>query len=218
MQQLLEAKKTEKILDSDIQEVLNTITNGMLLLGIKGEKLPTEFEIRYMVQMMRKDYGNLPIGEFKLAFELAVKDKLDENSETYQNFSVLYLSRLMTSYARWARQQSYNLPYEEPTQIGGPKVDDEEVLNMALEIYKINKDWEHIYCGLRCFNILHKRNLITDFEGTLQRTEDAIKKNYIYSSQKEKKEMYRLLEDDEYMELQCRRKAVSEYFDNKLKN
>ena len=30
--------------------------------------------------------------------------------------------------------------------------------------------------------------------------------------------MYRLLEDDEYMELQCRRKAVSEYFDNKLKN
>lgn len=85
LQQLLQAKKTKRILDCNPQEVLEIITQGMLLLGIKGDRLPTDFELKFMIQMMRQDYGNLPIGEFELAFDLIVKDKLDENSETYQN-------------------------------------------------------------------------------------------------------------------------------------
>jgi len=72
----------------------------MILLGIKGDRLPSEFEMDYMAKMVKVDYANLPIGEFELAFDLMIKDKLDERAETYQNFSALYLSRLMGSYAR----------------------------------------------------------------------------------------------------------------------
>ena len=189
---------------------MEVITKGILLLGIKGEKMPTDFEFKYMVQMIRKDYTNLPIGEFELAFDLMVKDKLDENAETYQNFSVLYLSRMMSSYARWARQ--HHVEEEKPKQIEGPKVSDDEVLQMSFEVYKKTKDWEHIFMGLKCFRILYDRNLITDIEGTLQRTEEAIKEQYKYADYKEKKELTKLLEDDEFMELACRRMAVAEYF------
>lgn len=204
-------------MDSSTIDIVEIITKAMILLGVKGERLPSEFEIKYMSQMMKVDYGQLPIGEFKLAFDLMIKNKLDENPETYQNFSALYLSRLMTSYARWAYRHKIEEKPVEQKQIEAPKISDDEILQMSIDIYKKNKDWEHVFYGLRCFNILYKQNLITDFEGTLKRTEKAIKKKFLYASYKEKKEMNELLEDDEYMELACRRMAVAEYFDNLLK-
>lgn len=213
-----QAKASDKIIDSDPKKILEILSKGMILLGVKGERLPSDFELTYMVQMIRQDYPNLPIGEFQLAFELAAKDKLDENSETYQNFSVLYLSRLMSSYARWARSKSYEIPApEEPKKIEAPQMTDDEIIEYSKDHYYRRKDWEHIYFALKTFKILYKRGLITDIEGTVKRTEDAIKAKYVYAMPREKKEMYRLLEDDEYMELQCRRKAVAEYFDNLLK-
>ncbi len=187
----------------------------MILLGIKDDRLPSEFEMKYMARMMKVDYANLPIGEFKLAFDLMIKNKLDENPETYQNFSALYLSRLMTSYARWAYKNYIGEKPEPAKQIAAPQISDDEILNTSLEIYKKHKDWNHIFMGLKCFNIIHKRGIVTDFEGTLKRTEEAIRKQYQYASHKERKEMNEFLEDDEQMELACRRMAVAEYF-NKL--
>lgn len=188
----------------------------MILLGIRGEKLPSEFEIKFMVKMLKTDYGNLPVGELELAFDLMIKDKLDENPETYQNFSTLYLSRMLSSYARWAIKYKIENKIEPEKQLSAPEVDEDSILDMSFDIYKRNKDWNHIFMGLKCFKILYKRNLIIDIEGTLQRTEEAIKKNYLYADHKGKKELKAILEDDDYMELACRRKAVSEYFDTKL--
>lgn len=216
-QLILEAKKTQRLADSSTKDIFDILTKAMILLGIKGDRLPSEFEMDYMAKMVKVDYANLPIGEFELAFDLMIKDKLDENPETYQNFSALYLSRLMTSYARWAYRHKIEEKPIEQKQIETPKISDDEILQMSIDIYKKNKDWEHVFYGLRCFNILYKQNLITDFEGTLKRTEEAIKKKFLYASYKEKKEMNELLEDDEYMELACRRMAVAEYFDNLLK-
>ena len=187
----------------------------MILLGVKGDRLPSEFEMNYMAKMVKVDYANLPIGEFELAFDLMIKDKLDENPETYQNFSALYLSRLMSSYARWAYKYRIEEKIEPQKELAAPQMDDDEVLKMSLDIYKRNKDWNHIFMGLKCFKIINKRGHITDVEGTLKRTEEAIRRQYQYASHKERKEMNRLLEDDEHMELACRRMAVAEYF-NKL--
>ena len=164
-----------------------------------------------------KALHDLFVKQYKATPDSWIKNKLDENPETYQNFSALYLSRLMTSYARWAYRHKIEEKPVEQKQIEAPKISDDEILQMSIDIYKKNKDWEHVFYGLRCFNILYKQNLITDFEGTLKRTEEAIKKKFLYASYKEKKEMNELLEDDEYMELACRRMAVAEYFDNLLK-
>ena|GEM_PF-1084644 len=209
----MEAKKTQRLADSSTKDIFNILTKAMILLGIKGDRLPSEFEMDYMAKMVKVDYANLPIGEFELAFDLMIKDKLDERAETYQNFSALYLSRLMGSYARWAYKNYVEEKIEPEKQLAAPEVDEDEILKMSYDIYKKNKDWQHIFMGLKCFNIIHKRGLITDTEATLKKTEEAIRKQYTYASHKERKEMNRLLEDDEYMELACRRMAVAEYFD-----
>lgn len=202
------------MVDSDSQDILKIIGKGLVLLGIKGERIPSDFELGYMATMMKQDYTNLPIGEFELAFELCAKNKLDEVSETFQNFSVLYLSRMLGSYARWAKSNYQPEYIPEEKQIAAPEVDEDEILNNSFAIYKRNKDWEHIFMGLRCFKIIYKRGLVLDFEGTLKRTEDAIKNKFRYADHKEKKQMKEILEDDEQMELNCRRMAVAEYFNN----
>ena len=211
-QQILKAKNSPKMMDSDSQDILKIIAKGMILLGIKGERLPSEFEMSYISKMMKVDYPKLPIGEFDLAFELCAKNKLDEVAETFQNFSVLYLTRMLGSYARYARAHYQHEYIPETKQIDVPQVDEDEILKDSFDIYKLNKDWEHIFMGLRCFNIIYKRGLVTDFEGTLKRTEEAIKQKFKYADHKEKKQMKEILEDDEQMELNCRRMAVAEYF------
>jgi hypothetical protein len=196
--------------DSETAKIFEIITKGMILLGVKGDRLPSEFEMNYMSRMMKVDFANLPIGEFELAFDLMIKNKLDESAETFQNFSALYLSRMMSSYARWA-YKNYQ-PEVIEKQLQAPQVSDDEILNTSFEYFKKRRDWQHIFNGLRCFNIIHKRGLVTDFEGTLKRTEEALKESYRYADHKEKKELLKNLDDDEFMELACRRMAVAEYF------
>lgn len=182
----------------------------MLLLGIKGEKLPTQFELTYMVQMMRQDYANLPIGEFQLAFELCVKDKLDENAETYQNFSVLYLSRMMTSYARWAVRNSVYEPQIESKQLEAPTLQDQEVIDMAFDSFKKTRRFDSIFMALKCFNILNSKGLLDTSENIVKLTEEALKSKIIDIGTK--KEIKRILNSDDEMELYCRRMAVAQYF------
>ena len=199
------------MIDCEVTEISAVINKGMLLLGIKGDKLPTQFESTYMVQMMRQDYPNLPLGELDLAFELMVKNKLDENPETYQNFSVLYLSRLMTSYSRWAVKQIYEQKTEEVKQIDAPKLDEDEIIRMSLDSYKRTRKFDEIFMALKTFNILHSRGLINfDKQEVINMVESELKKRI--DSPTMKKEINRILNDDDQMELYCRRMAVSLYF------
>ena len=199
------------MIDCEVHEISAVINKGMLLLGIKGDKLPTQFESTYMVQMMRQDYPNLPLGELDLAFELMAKNKLDENPETYQNFSVLYLSRLMTSYARWAARQIYEHKNDEVKQISGPQVDEDEIIRMSYDSFKRTRKFDEIFMALKTFNILHSRGLIiTDPDIVVPLVEIELNKRI--DSPKMKKEINRIINDDDQMELYCRRMAVSLYF------
>ena len=132
-------KQTPKLKDLPFNQISPIIAKGLMLLGIKGEKLPTQVEIEYMVKMLQEDYKNLPIGELDLAFELMAKNKLDENAETYQNFSVLYLSKMLGAYARYVRA-NYEEQKKELKQIEQPKIEDIEMVEFAFDCYKKSKD------------------------------------------------------------------------------
>lgn len=182
----------------------------MILLGIKAEKLPTEFELTYMVQMIRQDYTHLPIGELSLAFELAATNKLDTEAETYQNFSVLYFSRMMSSYSRWAVKQIYEVK-EVFKELPVPDVDDDELIQMSLDSYKKTRQFDQIFMSLKVFNILYKRGLINfDPEDIVQQAEIELKRRI--TDNVTRKEIKKILADEDQMELVCRRIALSEYF------
>jgi hypothetical protein len=185
-----------------------------MILGLRGEMIPTPPEFNYMVDMLQKDYANLPIGELDLAFELMAKNKLDENPETYQNFSVLYLSRMMGAYARYVRA-NYQEPKQEFIQIEQPKLDTQEMFDFALDIYLKSKDksFDKIFMALEVFKHILKNNLMDfNYSEIYNLTLNKLKERIIDRESKNK--INEILKDEDQLENMCRRMAVKIYFDS----
>jgi hypothetical protein len=214
MEKIALAKQTMKLKDCHSNKILEVIAKGLIILGIKGDKAPSDPEIAYMVDMLQKDYGNLPIGELDLAFELMAKNKLDENPETYQNFSVLYLSRMMGAYARFVRA-NYVEPKNEFIQIEQPKLDTQEMFDFALDIYKKSKDkgFDKIFMALEVFKHILKNKLMEfNYSEIYNLTLNKLKERIIDRESKNK--INEILRDEDQLENMCRRMAVKIYFDS----
>jgi hypothetical protein len=207
-------KKTEKLKNSQTASIIEVITKGMLLLGLKGDKLPSMPELQYMVNMLKEDYGHLPIGELDLAFELMVKGKLDENPETYQNFSVLYLTRMLSAYARFVVANYQEKPKELP-QLENIDYRTHEIdLNFIYEVYRDSKDkdFRRIFMALDAFNFIFKNNLYNfNVEEIYDEVVEHIKYSVIDSATR--RAAKELMADEDQMEFMCRRLVVKKYFD-----
>ena len=214
MKEIIEAKKTTKLKDCHSNKVMDILAKGLMILGIKGEKIPTIPELDYMTNMLQTDYGNLSIGELDLAFELMAKNKLDENPETYQNFSVLYLSRMMGAYARYVRA-NYQEPKQEFIQIEQPKLDTQEMFDFALDIYLKSKDksFDKIFMALEVFKHILKNNLM-DFNYSEIYNLTLIKLKERIIDRESKNKINEILKDEDQLENMCRRMAVKIYFDS----
>jgi hypothetical protein len=167
-----------------------------------------------MVKMLQKDYANLPIGELDLAFELMAKNKLDENPETYQNFSVLYLSRMLGGYARFARV-NYVEPKVELKQIEQPKQQDNDLIEFAYECYKKNnnKRFDNIFMALDIFKHILKNNLMEfNYSEIYTLTLNELKLRIL--DRESKNRINEIIKDEDAMENMCRRMAVKIYFDS----
>lgn len=220
------ARLTNKIKDTSITQIIEVLNKGYIKLGIKGDKAPDNIETQLIVNELRTYYIGLKIEELELAFSLASRDLLDINSETYQNFSVLYLNRMIASYLRWARTKIKDMPEEKPKQIEF-KVGQDEIIQTSFDSYKKSKDWMNIFNCLRTFEILYERQLTgeglsifnaDDVQSIVLITEKAIKDRIMRSDVEEKKELARNLKDDVYMENACRRMAVALYFTKLIKS
>lgn len=195
------------------------LMEGMYKLGLKGDKLPNEKEMGVLYQSIIDEYKNIKIGEVSLAFDLASKGKLDMEAETYQNFSVLYLHRILRAFARYGLVKLNEVKPTQHEQKWNPKpVSDDEKLKTAWQCYNRFRQWDAIVFGLDCFWILYKRGkIIVTPEATLQKVKKAMNDQQITGSSRRKAEIAGLLSDDEYLENQCKRMAVANYFDTFLK-
>ena len=214
MEQITLAKQTTRLKDCHSNKILDTLAKGLMILGIKGDKIPSTPEFNYMINMLQQDFANLPIGELDLAFELMAKNKLDENPETYQNFSVLYLSRMMGAYARYVRA-NYQEPKQEFIQIEQPKLDTQEMFDFALDIYLKSKDksFDKIFMALEVFKHILKNNLMEfNYSEIYNLTLIKLKERIIDRESKNK--INEILRDEDQLENMCRRMAVKIYFDS----
>jgi len=214
MELITQAKQTTRLKDCHSNKILDTLAKGLMILGIRGESIPTPPELNYMVKMLQNDYANLPIGELDLAFELMAKNKLDENPETYQNFSVLYLSRMLGGYARYVRA-NYVEPKVELKQIEQPKQEDTDLIEFAYECYKKNnnKRFDNIFMALDIFKYIRKNNLMDfNYSEIYTLTLNELKLRIL--DRESKNRINEIIKDEDAMENMCRRMAVKIYFDS----
>ena len=203
-----------------IPEIIQVLNKGMLLLGIKGEKLPSEFEYQVLTTELRSHYAGLALKELDLAFTLAARDQLDFNAETYQAMTVFYLNKMLSSYLRWAAQKQFvDRILDEPKQPEFDKVEEDEIIRTSFESFKKFKKWNAIFNSLGTFRILAERDLIDltqeNRDAVVRITEEAIRQEAAQAEHEDRYGILAQLDDDDDMELNCKRMAVAQYF-NKI--
>jgi hypothetical protein len=214
------AKSSPRMKEVHIPEIIQVLNKGMLLLGIKGEKLPSEFEYQVLTTELRTQYAGLALKELDLAFTLAARDVLDFNAETYQAMTVFYLNKMLSSYLRWAAQKQFvDRILDEPKQPEFDKVEEDEIIRISFESFKKFKKWNAIFNTLGTFRILIERDLIDMTEKSREEivklTEQATRQLAQEVEYEDRQEILNELEDDDAMELNCKRMAVAQYF-NKI--
>jgi hypothetical protein len=168
---------------------------------------------------LRTQYAGLALKELDLAFTLAARDVLDFNAETYQAMTVFYLNKMLSSYLRWAAQKQWvDRVFDEP-KTDLVKIEEDDIIQTSFESFKKFKKWNAIFNSLGTFRILAERDLIDltqeNRDSVVRMTEEAIRQEAAQAEHEDRYGILAQLEDEDDMELNCKRMAVAQYF-NKL--
>lgn len=197
--------------------VIDELINGMQKLGVKADKMPNNADMLIMYKSIMEEYPNIKIGEIALAFDLAAKGKLDIEAETYQNFSMLYLHRLLRAFARYGMQKLNEIKPVQESSWNPRFVTDDEKIETAFDCFKKFRIWDSIVFGVDVFHILHKRgNIIVTPSETYEKVLTAMNEKMFEGSRQDKIDIKNKMKDDDYMEHQCYRMAVADYFTKKI--
>jgi len=126
-----QAQSTHSLRLRDEQDIKQVLRYSMLLVGLRGNNLPTEEEKFVLTNFVRSNFGNQTPEEIKIAFEMAVAGKLQVDAKCYENFSCEYFGRIMNAYLEFARQEIKNLP--KPIEKVKEKPSDEELKKQAID-------------------------------------------------------------------------------------
>ena len=181
----------------------------MVLVGLRGNNMPTEEEKFVLLNFIRSNFGNLTPEEIKLAFELAVSGKLGIDAKCYENFSCEYFGRIVNAYIEYARQETITVAkeIEEPKEIPSDK---------DLKIAAINSANMYSQEMIRCQEKGVKLNWIA---GGLHVLYDYLVKFQIYEANNEDKmRIYTTLKnkfnDKDELIMACKAQCYREFIEN----
>lgn len=104
-QKFIQCLRSKKISECSLEELKQPLRLAMLKVGIREHNMPQGEEKQVLIHHIITNYGGNRIEEIVLAFEMAIAGKLDIDEKevnAYENFSCIYVSRIMNSYRRWA--------------------------------------------------------------------------------------------------------------------
>lgn len=134
---------TKLISDCDAYEINQQLAKIYLIIGLRPQHFPTEFETQFLISYIKEHHGRKGIGELYFAFQLAVQDKLEvESVNPYDQFSVIYFERIMIAYRSYLNKkyiEESNIR-KEPMQIEYKMTDEEkwEEINRWKEKSEVN--------------------------------------------------------------------------------
>lgn len=215
--QYYNAVRSPEMALASIKDINLILGKGFVLLGVKGEKMPLEHEVSILIHELRIQYPKMKLGELDLAFTLAARGELDFDNNTFQNFTVLYLNRMVTAYLRWANPYA-SAPPEIKDSIPYRVVSDQEKIDTDFRCYAKFRDWQNFVFGIQTYYLLKNQGVITQINSeTLKTVRNIMLETAMQMSNYMDKKNYRnKLDDEEYLQNQCRRYMVAKYFDQFL--
>ena len=206
---ILQAQSTQSLRLRHEEDLKQVLRYAMVLVGLRGNNMPTEEEKFVLLNFIRSNFGNQTPEEIKLAFELAVSGKLEIDAKCYENFSCEYFGRIMKAYIEYARQETITVVKE----IEAPK---EIPSDADLKMAAINSANMYSQEMIRC----HERNIKMNWiAGGLHVLYDYIVKFGIYeASLEDKNRIYATLinkfTNKEELVIACKAACYREFIEN----
>jgi hypothetical protein len=175
---ILQAQSTQSLRLRNEEDLKQVLRYAMVLVGLRGNNMPTEEEKFVLLNFIRSNFGNQTPEEIKLAFDWAVSGKLNVDAKCYENFSCEYFGRIMKAYIDYARQETITVAQVE-------EVVKEIPTDRDLKIAAINSANMYAQEMIRC----HERNIKMNWiAGGLHVLYDYIVKFGIYEASLEDKQ------------------------------
>jgi hypothetical protein len=205
----MQARSTQSLRLRHEEDIKQVLRYSMVLVGLRGNNMPTEEEKFVLLNFIRSNFGNVTPEEIKLAFEWAVSGKLGIDAKCYENFSCEYFGRIIKAYIDFSRQETLTVVKE----IEAPK---EIPSDQDLKIAAINSANMYSQEMIRCYERSIKMNWIA---GGLHVLYDYIVKFQIYeTSVEDKKRIYESLSkkynDKEELIIACKSQCYREFIEN----
>lgn len=206
---ILKAQKKQPIRKRHIEDLKEVLRYAMVLVGLRGNNMPTEEEKYVLLKFINSNFGNQTPEEIKLAFEFAISGKFNIDAKCYENFSCEYFGRIMNAYIEYARQETKTVVKE----IEVPK---EIPSDADLKMAAINSANMYSQEMIRC----HERNIKMNWiAGGLHVLYDYLVKFGIYEANGEDKiRIYHTLknkfQDKDELIMACKAQCYREFIEN----
>jgi hypothetical protein len=142
--QLREALMDKKIRFVNDEELKQLLLYIYALIGLRGENYPKGIDKDFLHTYIREYYGGHTIKEIRLAFTMAIQNKLAVDPTTFEFFTTAYFSKIVDAYRKWAVETLHSLPAIKPIALPEPKVTDDEFIEAVYDLWKKHQDFKQI--------------------------------------------------------------------------
>ena len=216
--EIVEAFNGEKIIKISTQTLKQSLAYIFTLIGMSNPPMAEEFMI--IEDFIRSSYAQFTIDEFKLAFKLAVQNKLDCNVEHYEKFSPKYIGQVMNAYRTKANDIRKIQSYKSIETMTVPQLSENDIVEFTRkEWMESNKeDFNRVFNSNKVFLILVNQGLLKLTAEEIAETIKSVKQDNIYRlnnlSHVEAKEFSKKIKNEDFIESQCKKLALVKYFEN----
>ena len=99
---LSKAFSSPLIKNCSLEDITGALRLSFVKVGLRAANLPSDLERQVLIDFIIRNYSGHTIQEINLAFDLAIMEKLDVETNHYENFTCKYFASIMKAYRRWA--------------------------------------------------------------------------------------------------------------------
>ena len=139
----------------DEEEIKQALRYAMVLVGLRGNNMPTDEEKYVLLNFIKENFGNQTPEEIKLAFDFAIAGKFEVDVKCYENFSCEYFARIMKAYIAYEREETRAIkkPFSFETHIPADELLKKQAIDIAndyaeqIEMAKLKQEPYKWYTG-----------------------------------------------------------------------
>lgn len=232
LKNVFEAKKISEATEAEVKNMLK-----MCFATIGISVLPDEFSKQILIESVFSDFKRFSLADIPEAFKMIVRNELTGNFEHFQNFSPMYLGKVMAAYDEFKGKQLVKMRQErklieqrqEPEDNRSQEEKDQESYEVLLKVLKDTKqepigwNWLNVYRHMDRSGLIdmdnEEKRLFADIVRERIKNE-ALTARSNGADQFKYRDMLRVLEDDKKRSFQnrCREEYVRNFCKEYLKS